>query len=71
MYLAGLAPVLALDTFAPVIPRLQALPFLPLMVISVYCAVGILLVWLHLNYLTWARPELVAVAPSRTKPKRH
>jgi len=54
VYIAGLLPV---EIYCQGLHHLlgfnRRLPFLPLMLTSVYCAVGVNYVWLKANYLLW------------------
>jgi hypothetical protein len=69
LYLTGLAPVAALEVVAPWVPALAPYPFLPLLVVSTYCAVGVVAVWVQLQWLTWAVPDLLD-DPTPTKRKQ-
>ena len=62
--MVGLGLLYVLEIAAPFVPLLVRYPFLPLMATSVYCAVGVVLVWIHLNYLPWASPALFAPQPA-------
>jgi len=54
IYIIGLLP---LEIYCQGLHRLlgldRLLPFLPLMLTSVYCAVGVSYVWLKAHYLMW------------------
>jgi len=70
LYVAGMAVLQAVDALAPVVPLLQRYPFLPLIVISTYCAVGIILVWVWLNVLSWRLPPPFAASRAMTAAKQ-
>ena len=54
VFVMGLLPV---EVYCHALHRLlgldRSLPFLPLMLTSVYCAIGVSYVWLKAHYLMW------------------
>lgn len=57
LYLLGLLPLLLLLELGPKCLGLgESMPFLPLMAVSVYCALGITYSWVKFGYLVASRP---------------